>query len=456
MVDITAETSIHDICLRLEELAKGHDDIFFLSFRADGESDAWQVLNASDGKKGTPLAEFSKLKDIVFTDTANQIRMTLMQYFKKQGFNPENGDGEIVVAYDGRTRTMHIIGVHNSNLGKAVGGLREKDYSTFDSMITDVLRLSRGMTYKAAAADTATGGGKGTRTAPKGVRTEANLSTGRICNFMNLGRDKRGIKHMVIAEDSNTTCNDVDEIDTICPDTACKSLQRGGTGNPSPITAIGVYHAAKAGAEFAFPDKTLKNKVVLLSGVGQVGYELAKNFIYNGVAKVICAEMSQERMDWVKKQFERMGKTDRITFMVYTKEELGSQKFLHDLANEIDIFAPCALGRSINDTNIHAIKGTRLKLICGAENNQLADEEKHGKLLQEMGIVYVPDYVANAGGLINAVQELNGRMFLLSEVVDHSKRIYDTTKKVLEMAHKEKIPTYLAANKLAESRFLKK
>ena len=455
MADIGAEATIHDICLKLEEFARNQDDIFYLSFRADGTSDAWRVQNAGDGKKGSALPGFSQLKDIVFTDTAGQVRTTLLQYFKKYLFNPKNGDGEIVIAYDGRTRTMHIIGVHDSSLGKAVGGLREKDYSTFDSMLTDVLRLSRGMTYKAAAADTKSGGGKGTRTVPKGVRSEANFSTARICNFMNVGRDARGVQRIVIAEDSNTTCNDVDEIDTICPDTACKSLNRGGSGPPSPITAIGVYHAAKAGAEFAFPDKTLNNKVVLLSGVGQVGYELAKNFIFNGVKKVICAEMSQERMDWVKKQFERMGKTDRIEFMVYTKEELGNQKFLHDLANEIDIFAPCALGRSINDTNIEAIRGTRLKLICGAENNQLADEEKHGRMLQEMGIIYVPDFVANAGGLINAVRELNGRMFLLSDVVEHTKKVYDTTKKVLEMAKKEKIPTYLAANKLAESRFLK-
>ena len=159
-------------------------------------------------------------------------RPTFIDYMKKYLFNVEKGDGEIVVAYDGRTRTMHIIGVHNTNLGPGLGGLREKDYSTFDSMLTDALRLSRSMTYKAAVSGTETGGGKATRTIPKGIRKEANLSVGRICNFINIKRAERNVQPYVTAEDSNTTNTDMDEIFEICENVACKSLHVGGSGNP--------------------------------------------------------------------------------------------------------------------------------------------------------------------------------------------------------------------------------
>ncbi|MBR9699412.1 hypothetical protein GOV09_03080 [Candidatus Woesearchaeota archaeon] len=451
---IKEESTIHDVCTYLKDLAEKQDDIFYLSLQVNGKVEAYQVFNKGDGKEGKVIPDFKALKNIVFTDTADKQRTTLLEYMKKFGFNEKNGDGELAIGFDGRSRTMNMIVIHNSNLGPPVGGLREKDYSNFDSMLTDTLRLARGMSYKAAMADSKTGGGKSTRTHPKGIRKEANLSTARFANFLNVRRKERSLHPYVIAEDSNTACIDFDQMDAINPWTACKSLHMGGTGNPSPITAIGVYQAAQTGAEFAFPDQTLSNKVVLLSGVGQVGYELLKNFVFNGVKKVICAEMSKERIEWVQKQFERMGKTDRIEFMLYTKEELGNQKFLHDLADKIDIFAPCALGKSINDTNIKAIKNTRLKLIIGAENNQLADEEKHGKMLHEMGILYVPDYVANGGGLIHCIGELPNRMFLISDSIQRAKNVGNTVREVLALAKKENIPTYLAANKLAEERML--
>jgi len=449
------QKSIADICAHLEALAKFQNDLFVFSFCADGKSYLYKVFNKGEGREGILLKDFDGIEDVEFTDTVNRAKTTALEYFRKNLFSTKNGDGEIIVAFDGKTKTMHMIVVHNTNLGPALGGYREKDYSTFDSMLTDTLRLARGMTYKSALAETKTGGGKSTRTLPKGARLDANLGVARICNFINEHRKNRGLNLYVIAEDSNTHCQDFDEIDTVNPNNTCKSLHMGGTGNPSPITAIGVVAAAKTAAEYAFPDKSLKNKTVLLSGVGQVGYEVLKNFVHGGVAKVICAEMSADRIEWVKKQFHRMDKKHKIEFIVYTKEELGSQKFLHDLANEIDIFCPCSLGRSINDTNIDAIKGTRLKLICGAENNQLADEEKHGRMLHEMGILYVPDFVVNAGGLIHCSHELPGRTFLISESIDLAKNIGNNVRKVIELSKKENIPTYLAANKLAESRFLK-
>ena len=453
-MEIKEKTTIHDICVHLRDLAKNEDDIFVLSFTAPKVT-AHRIYNKGDGREGIEIKDFSKLKNIIFTDTVNKLRTNLIDFMKANKFNEKNGDGELIIAFDGRTRTFNMIGLHNTNLGPGLGGLREKDYSNFDSMATDTLRLAKGMTYKSAIAQTRTGGGKATRTIPKGIRKEANLGTARICNFINQDRLKRNVGIYVVAEDSNTSCADIDQMDPICPNNTCKSLALGGTGNPSPITALGVYHAAKKAAEFAFKDKTLKDKVVMVSGVGEVGYEVLKNFVANDVKKVICAEMTAERIKWVKDQLERAGQADKVKFMVYTKEELISQKFLHDLANEIDIFAPCALGRSINDSNINAIKDTRLKMICGAENNQLADEEKHGKMLHDMGILYVPDFVVNGGGLIHCAEELDGRMFLLSSSIKNATNIENTVKEVLEMSQKEDIPTYLAANKIAEKRFLK-
>ena len=324
------ESSINDIYVQLQELAKNRDDIFLLSFK-NKKVDAFQIYNKGDGKEGITIEQFGKLKNIIFIDTVNRKKTNLLEYMKNNKFNPVNEDGELIIAYDGRTKTMNMLAVHNTNLGPALGGLREKDYDNFDSMLTDTLRLAKGMTYKAAVAKTGTGGGKSTRTVQNGRRKEANLSTARIFNFINEKRKKRNRNVYVVAEDSNICCTDLDQIYEIDPDTTCKSLHLGGTGNPSPVTAIGVYHAAKAGAEYAFADKTLKNKTVLLSGIGQVGYELLKNFIFNGVKEVICAEISKDRIDWVKKQFERMQRKAQVKFMGYSKEELRNQKFLHDL-----------------------------------------------------------------------------------------------------------------------------
>lgn len=448
------EETINEVCTRLKRMAVNQDDIFLMSFMTNGDIYSYRIFNKGDGIDAKEIKDFKDLKNIFFTDTVNQENTNLLAYMKKHNYNSKKGDGELIVAYDGRTKTMNMLGIHNGNLGPPLGGLRQKDYSNYNSMVTDTLRLAKGMTYKGAVADTGTGGGKSTRSVPKGIRKEANLATARIFNFINEKRKLRGLNIYYVAEDSNTVSKDFDDMDSINKHTTCKSLHFGGTGNPSPVTAIGVYYAAKAAAEYAFPDKSLKNKTILLSGVGQVGFELLKNFVSNGAEKVICAEVSTERIEWVKKQFDRMERENKIEFMVYTKEQLNSQKYLHDLADRIDIFAPCALGRSINDTNIDILKGTRLKMICGAENNQLADEEKHGKMLHDMGILYVPDYVANAGGLINCSEEMLGRMFLIADTIKKAMRVENSVREVIELSKKENIPTYLAANKIAEKKFM--
>jgi len=454
-MEIKPESTITEVCNYLESIAEKQDDIFVLSFRADRIISAYRILNKGKGFDAEKINNFSKLKNVIFTDTAEKRRTDLVAYMKKYNFNEKKGDGELVIAYDGRTKTPMMIAVHNSNLGPAAGGLREKNYSTFDSMVTDTLRLARAMTYKAAVADTNTGGGKATRFVPKGIRKDANLAMARLVNFIAKKREERDVKPYITAEDSNTHCEDFDDMDSITPYAICRSLHLGGSGNPSPVTAIGVYEAMSVGAEYIFPDKSLKNKTVLLSGVGQCGFELAKNLVYNGVGKLICAEINEERIKWVKNQFERMEKTDKLEFIVYTKEQLQNQQYLIDLANKIDIFAPCALGKSISDTNISVLRGTRLKLICGSENNQLADEEKHSKMLHEMGILYIPDFVANAGGIINCVTEIKGRAFLICQTIDKSRQIGKTVREIIEMSKKENITTLEAAKRIAENKFMK-
>lgn len=446
--------TINEVCSFLEGQAQNLDDIFVFSFKTNGTYESNKIFNKGNGLEGTSV-EFPEIKNIVFTDTVNNERTDLLSYMKKANYNEKNGDGELVVAFDGKTKTVSMFAVHNTNLGPALGGLREKNYSNFDSMLTDTLRLAKAMTYKAAIANTGTGGGKATRMVPLGIRQEANFAFARLLNFINEQRKQRGVKPYITAEDSNTCCKDFDDVDKISDYATCRSLNVGGSGNPSPVTAIGVYHAAKSGAEFAFKDKKLNDKVVLISGVGQCGYELAKNYVVNDVKKIICAEISKERIEWVKNQFGRMRETKKIEFLCYTKSQLKNQEFLGHLANKIDVFSPCTLGRSISDNNIGVLENSRLKLICGSENNQLADEEKHGKMLHDFNILYIPDFVANAGGLINCSKEIAGRTFLLADTIQQTKNIAHSVREIIEISRKEDIPTYLAANRLAEERFMR-
>src|SRR3989338_7251512 len=128
-MELGKEATIHDVCTQLEALAKNQDDLFIFSFTADGKSGAFKAFNKGDGKEGAELPGFKGIRDIIFTDTANKVRCSLLEYMKTQLFNPKNGDGELAICFDGRTRTMHIAVIHNSNLGPALGGLREKEYS---------------------------------------------------------------------------------------------------------------------------------------------------------------------------------------------------------------------------------------------------------------------------------------------------------------------------------------
>jgi leucine dehydrogenase len=207
------------------------------------------------------------------------------------------------------------------------------------------------------------------------------------------------------------------------------SEEKGGAGNPSPITAYGVFMGMKAAAKFKFGTDVLEGKKVIVQGIGHVGETLVEHLVQEG-AKVIIDDINQERLEAISKKY---GAT------IYKGENI--------YAEEVDIYAPCALGATINDTTIQTLKA---KVVAGAANNQLADEIKHGRLLQEKGIVYAPDFLINAGGIINVYAELEN--YDKTEIMRKTENIYNTTIEILNNADLNNITTHQAALNIAQSR----
>jgi leucine dehydrogenase len=203
----------------------------------------------------------------------------------------------------------------------------------------------------------------------------------------------------------------------------------GGSGDPSPVTAYGVYVSMKASAKEVWGNDSLAGKKVLVQGIGHVGEVLVGHLTKEG-AKVYINDISEERLKTVAAQF---------------KAEIVAADKMFDL--DIDVYAPCALGATVNDETLGKLK---CKIICGAANNQLANEKIHGEAVTKQGILYAPDFVVNAGGIINVFYELEG--YNRERALSHAEKIYDTTFNIFQIAKKEGIPTYVAANRIAEQR----
>jgi leucine dehydrogenase len=206
------------------------------------------------------------------------------------------------------------------------------------------------------------------------------------------------------------------------------SESKGGAGNPSPITAYGVFMGMKAAAKFKFGSDVLEDKAVFVQGIGNVGEALVEHLVNEG-AKVTIADISQERLENVRSKYN-------VT--IYGGKDLYSE--------DMDIYAPCALGATINDQTIERLKA---KIIAGAANNQLA-EDKHGKMLQDMGIVYAPDFLINAGGIINVYAELEN--YNRQEIIRKTENIYNTTLEILKRAKANNVTTNMAAVNIAKER----
>ena len=330
---------------------------------------------------------------------------------------------QIVVNYDEETGLKAIIAIHDTSLGPALGGTRLWNYDNEEEALVDVMRLSKGMTYKAAAAGLNLGGGKAViiGDADNIKSEELWRAFGRFVQSLN-GR-------YITAEDVNTT---VEDMSYIAEETDFVTGLPGTSGNPSPVTAFGVWKAMKATADEVYGTPDLEGKTVAIQGVGHVGYPLAKHINEEG-GNLIVTDIKQENIDRVVEDFGAE--------VVEPDEIFGV---------DCDIFAPSALGAVINDDTIPQLK---CDIICGAANNVLKDEEKHGDKLDEMGILYGPDYVANAGGLINVYDELQG--YNRDRAINRASKIYDNMKKVIEISKRDNIPTYKAADIMAEERIEK-
>ncbi|MNJ98144.1 Leucine dehydrogenase [compost metagenome] len=334
-----------------------------------------------------------------------------------------NDHEQIVFCHDKDTGLKAIIGIHNTVLGPALGGTRMWKYANEWEALNDVLRLSRGMTFKSAISGLNLGGGKAVIIGDSKIDKTPEMITsfGKYVNSLS-GR-------YITAEDVGTTTQDMDLIRDVTPYVTGISEERGGSGNPSPVTAYGVYMGMKAAAMHQFGSDKLAGKKILVQGTGHVGETLIDYLTKEG-ALVQISDINQARMEEVSAKY---GAT------IYAGDDVYSA--------DVDIYAPCALGATINDATIDKIKA---KVIAGAANNQLANDIVHGKILQEKGILYAPDFLINAGGIINVYAEIVG--YDKAEAMRRTENIYNTTLEIFSVAESKGITTQQAAMAIAQQR----
>ncbi len=329
---------------------------------------------------------------------------------------------EIVFCHDPSVGLKAIIAIHNTSLGPALGGTRMWNYKSEEEALVDVLRLSKGMTYKAATAGLNLGGGKAVIIGDSKTQKSEGLfrAFGQFVNSLN-GK-------YITAEDVGTSVNDMEYIFMETPFVTGIPKGFGGSGDPSPYTAHGVLMGLKASAKWQLGTDNLKGMRVAVQGLGNVGTHLVKHLVDEG-AIVTVSDIDNEK---VKKH------VDNLKVKSCPTEEI--------LFQDCDILAPCALGAIINDQSIGKIKA---KVIAGGANNVLA-EPKHGNQLKELGILYAPDYVINAGGLMNVFVELEG--YSAERAFDKTRKVYDNCWKVFEIAKRDNVGTHVAADRMAEER----
>ena len=330
---------------------------------------------------------------------------------------------QIVFCNDKDTGLKAIIGIHNTVLGPALGGTRMWNYTSEWEAVNDVLRLSRGMTFKSAITGLNLGGGKAViiGDAKKDKTPELMKRFGEFVHSL-------GGKY-ITAEDVGMETSDMDTVREVTPYVTGISESKGGSGNPSPITAYGVFMGLKASAKFKYGNDNLEGKKVLVQGIGHVGETLVEYLSSDG-AEVYITDINEDRLQEVSKKHGAHIFTDRDIYSA-----------------NMDIYAPCALGATINDETIDRLK---VDIIAGAANNQLADELSHGETLQKRGIVYAPDFLINAGGIINVYAELEN--YDRKEIMRKTENIYNTTLRILEKASKDDITTHFAALQIAKQR----
>lgn len=333
------------------------------------------------------------------------------------------GHEEVIFFSDASCGLKAIVAIHNTVLGPALGGTRLWPYKSEEEALQDVLRLSKGMTYKNSVAGLNLGGGKAVIIGdPSKDKSEALFRAyGRYLESIN-GR-------YITAEDVNIGVADIEHIYTETNNVVGVAKIHGGSGNPSPWTARGVFRGIEASCLKTFDDRSVKGKVVALQGAGQVGCHLGK-LLEDGGAKVFYTDINPANIERFKAE------VPSATFVGIDE--------IYDV--DCDIYAPCALGATINDDTIDRLK---CKIVAGAANNQLS-EDRHGDNLKAKNILYAPDYLINAGGVMNVSIEFEGWSDdKASRMVD---TIFDTTMKIFKLSDKEDIPVYKATHLIAEQR----
>lgn len=361
--------------------------------------------------------ELFSVKEHAFTERRGESKMGAMDLMTMMGHE------QVVYCHDKETQLKAIIAIHDTTLGPALGGCRFWNYRDETEALIDVLRLSRGMTYKASVAGLKLGGGKAVIIGnPSRLRSEKFFRAfGAFVNSLN-GR-------YITAEDVNVTVEDMNYIAKETRYVSGISPTKGGSGDPSPITALGVYYGIKAAVEYKTRNSSLRGLSIAVQGCGAVGRNLCK-LLHEEGARLIVADINRASADLMHKEFGAQ---------VVTTEEI------HRV--QADVYSPCALGGVLNEKTIPELN---VGIVAGAANNQLLDERGDGMKLKERGILYAPDYVINAGGLINVAHELSGYSDELSR--SDTKRIHQTTLKVFELAAKNDIPTNQASDEIALKR----
>jgi leucine dehydrogenase len=330
---------------------------------------------------------------------------------------------QVVFCNDKDTGLKAIIGIHNTVLGPALGGTRMWNYANEWEALNDVLRLSRGMSFKSSISGLNLGGGKAVIIGDAKSQKTPELMR-KFGEYVHSLSGK-----YITAEDVGMETKDMDTVREVTPYVTGISEEKGGSGNPSPITAYGVYMGLKAAAKYRFGSDNLEGKKVLVQGIGHVGEVLVQHLTESG-AMVTIADINEDRLNQVGSKYGAK---------IFTGADLYSA--------EVDIYAPCALGATINDDTIHKIKA---KVIAGAANNQLANEVIHGTLLKDKGILYAPDFLINAGGVINVYSELAN--LTRAQVMEKTENIYNTSLEIFKFAESNNITTHQAAMSIAQKR----
>ena len=334
-----------------------------------------------------------------------------------------NDHEQIVFCNDNATGLKAIIAIHNTVLGPGLGGTRMWHYSTEAEALNDVLRLSRGMTHKAAISGLNLGGAKAVIIGDSSKhKSEALMRKfGRFVENLN-GK-------YITAEDVGTTTKDMEYVNMETQHVVGLPESMGGGGDPSPVTAYGVYMGMKAAAKKAYGTDNLAGKKVSVQGVGKVGMYLV-NLLHKEGAAIFVSDINEDNLKEASKS--------------YGAAVVGNDEII---TTPVDIFAPCALGAVLDTNNINALN---CNIVAGAANNQLAVEEEHGNMIKEKGILYAPDFLINAGGLINVYSEHIG--YNRENAMRDTEKIYDTTLDIFSLAENQNIHTQKAAIVLAEKR----